>query len=361
MSSIPEEQVEAARRMNLLTYMQQFEPDNLVRSGNEYRTNSHSSLVISLDGSKWHWFAGGIGGYIALDYLTKVEHVPFREAVQRLTSSPVPVVQDKLGPISVPNETAPAPKVPFKLPPQSRYTDKVLEYLTGRGIARDIVLHCTRQGIIYESYPHHNVVFVGHDHAGTARFASLRGTYQDSHFRMDQPGSDKRYGFQYIPPGCDPNTQRWVAAFEAPIDALSFVTLNRQQHVCPISWERLPVLSLSGTAPAALIQYLHDHPAADTVYLGLDNDAAGQKGVKRITKAIKDDPALSSQVRHIISMLPSPEWGKDYNEVLKKYSAQPESEQARFAQKLESAARQQQKAQGQRPRPPTQRIGEFAR
>lgn len=362
MPSISEEQLTAARQVNLLTYMQRFEPDHLVRKGNEYRTTIHGSLVISLDGSKWHWFAGGIGGYNALDYLIKVENVPFREAVQRLTDSSVSFTQDQItATASSSASQVSQEKVEFTLPPRSRYTDRVLDYLTGRGIARDIVLHCIRQGIIYESYPHHNVVFVGRDSSGTERFASLRGTCQGSHFRIDQPGSDKSYGFQYVPPGCNPNAQRWVAAFEAPIDALSFVTLNRQLHICPISWEQIPVLSLSGNAPATLIQYLHDHPTTDTVYLGLDNDDGGHKGVKFIANAIKDDPALSSQVKHIITMFPSPEWGKDYNEVLQKFSLQPEKGQSSFTQKLENAARKQQRTQGPRPRPPTRKNAEPAR
>ena len=295
----------------------QYEPDTLSRKGNEYRSKVHSSLVISLDGTMWNWFAGGVGGRSALDYLVNVEKMSFQSAVELLSS-----LESKPLPVRPVPPQEPKRDYEFSLPAQSRYTDRVIKYLTGRGIDRDIIQHCIRQGTIYESYPHHNVVFVGKDESGTAKFASLRGTVPDSHFRMDQPGSDKRYAFKYIPPGCDPHYQRWAAVFEAPIDALSYVTLNRRCHISPITWDKLPCLSLSGTAPAALLQYLRNHPTTDTVYLGLDNDAAGKKGIEKIAQAIQEDPVLSRQVKHIIAMLPSPEYGKDYNEVLQYVTAE---------------------------------------
>lgn len=43
-----DEEVQKAREMDLLTYLQNYEPDNLKRiSGNVYRTIDHDSLVIS--------------------------------------------------------------------------------------------------------------------------------------------------------------------------------------------------------------------------------------------------------------------------------------------------------------------------
>jgi len=45
----------------------------------EYCLRSHDSLKIS--NGKWHWFSRGIGGRSALDYLIKVEGIPFMDAV----------------------------------------------------------------------------------------------------------------------------------------------------------------------------------------------------------------------------------------------------------------------------------------
>ena len=65
------EAIERARQVDLLTYLQTCEPQELVHvSGNVYCTKTHDSLRIS--NGKWCWFSRGIGGYSALDYLVKV-------------------------------------------------------------------------------------------------------------------------------------------------------------------------------------------------------------------------------------------------------------------------------------------------
>ena len=84
MPFIPPETIERARQMDLLTYLQTFEPDELVHiGGNHYCTREHDSLKIS--NGKWYWFSRGFGGYNALDYLVKVKDVPFVEAVERIS------------------------------------------------------------------------------------------------------------------------------------------------------------------------------------------------------------------------------------------------------------------------------------
>ena len=76
MPYIPPNIVAKAREMDLLTYLQNYEPQELVHfGGNTYCTREHDSLKIS-DG-KWCWFSRGIGGRSALDYLIKVKGIPF--------------------------------------------------------------------------------------------------------------------------------------------------------------------------------------------------------------------------------------------------------------------------------------------
>ena len=67
MPYIPPEVVEQARQIDLLTYLQSCEPQELVRiSGNNYTTRTHDSLKIS--NGKWMWWSQRIGGCNALDY-----------------------------------------------------------------------------------------------------------------------------------------------------------------------------------------------------------------------------------------------------------------------------------------------------
>lgn len=338
--------------MDLLTYLRCHDPSNLRKTApNEYRTVNHGSLVINPDGV-WHWFAGGIGGRSALDYLTKVENVPFLEAATQILSlsgqpvHPLPELEEST------KQRSNSRSEEFKLPTKCYTTARVEAYLTGRGIDADLVRQCVQDGSIYESYPHHNVVFVGRDSAGEARFASLRGTLPDSHFRMDVPGSSKAHNFLYVPPGCPP-APRWIAVFESPIDALSFITLNRRQSCCPIRWDSLPCLSASGTAGMSLLAYLREHPQTDTVFLGFDADEAGRKGAQRIANAIRSHPELSGQVRQIKSMHPNPAYGKDYNEVLQHFNRHPRPPtRRRFADNL-ADGRMQAAQHNQGPHTPT--------
>ena len=78
--------LERVRQIDLLSYLREFEPSNLVKvkgTSNVYCTTEHDSLKIS--NGKWYWWSRGFGGYSALDYLIKVKEYDFVEAVEILT------------------------------------------------------------------------------------------------------------------------------------------------------------------------------------------------------------------------------------------------------------------------------------
>lgn len=71
MAYYTKEQIEQARQIDLLTYLQRYEPTELVHiRGDSYCTRGHDSLKIS--NGKWYWWSRGFGGASALDYLMKV-------------------------------------------------------------------------------------------------------------------------------------------------------------------------------------------------------------------------------------------------------------------------------------------------
>ena len=66
--------IEAARRISVMQYLQTYHPGELVRkTDKEYCTKTHSSLVITPANGLFHWFSQSKGGNNALDYLVKVE------------------------------------------------------------------------------------------------------------------------------------------------------------------------------------------------------------------------------------------------------------------------------------------------
>lgn len=159
MPYIPPEVVEKAREMDLLTYLKSYEPQELVHfGGNTYCTREHDSLKIS--NGKWCWFSRGIGGYSALDYLIKVKELPFMQAVETIMGN-VAVSPPTYTPVS----SKPKEKI-LLLPKANRCATHAVEYLHRRGIDYDLINFCISTGRIYESYPYHNVVFIGQDRDG---------------------------------------------------------------------------------------------------------------------------------------------------------------------------------------------------
>ena len=282
----------------MLTYLRIYEPQELVRSGpNEYSTKTHDSLKIS--NGKWCWNSRGIGGRTALDYLIEVRGMGFVEAVEALCRFPSP--QGTLTPPRM-------EKRPLTLPEASICPSAVVPYLQRRGIDTELIAVCLGNGTLYESRKHRNCVFTGKDPAGRVRFACLRGTRDN--FKRDAPGSDKRFGFCI--PASDSACPR-LAVAESPIDALSLASLVKLYGG---DWRDSSYLSLGGTAPRALLQYLRDHPQIRQISLCLDNDKAGLEGMDRLEQAVREDPALSGRISLLYRNPPPIEWGKDYNEFL---------------------------------------------
>ena len=299
MSSVTKEQIAKAKEWDLLSYLQAYEPQELKRSGsNEYCTRTHDSLKIS--NGKWCWNSQGIGGRTALDYLIKVRGIAFTDAVETLCGYRAPPPQQR--------SALPPRKPSFVLPEASRWPSAVVSYLQDRGIDPELIGVCIQAGTLYQSRKYQNCVFVGRDARGRARSASLRGTRDN--FRQEVAGSDKRYGFCL--PASDVDCPR-LAVAESPIDALSLAMLVK---VSGGNWQDSHYLSLGGTGPRAMLQFLQDHPHITQVSLCLDNDKAGLEGMERLEKSIRENPELSERIKLIYKNPPPMERGKDYNEFL---------------------------------------------
>ena len=85
MQFVDSDTVAHVKEIDLLTYLQYCEPDELTRvSPNTYSTKTHSSLKIS--NGKWMWWSRGIGGKTALDFLVKVRGMEFTDAVLQIAA-----------------------------------------------------------------------------------------------------------------------------------------------------------------------------------------------------------------------------------------------------------------------------------
>lgn len=286
-------EIARAKEIDLLAYLQRYEPEELVKCGRGYRTRTHDSLKIS--NGLWHWHSRGIGGKTALDYLIHVKGMDFVPAVQMLCESCL-----SMPPLPAAEKIA-SPHKPFMLPDRNGGEAQVIAYLMRRGIDFAIIARCLENGTLYESKGFHNAVFVGKDSKGSPRYAMLRAT-DESAFKIEAEGSDKRFSFSM------PGTDDTVMVTESAIDALSVATILYRHGA---KWRSPHYLSLGGISekqaavPRALEQYLSDHPGIQHIRLMLDNDAPGKNAARIIAGLL----ANQYDVKVIF-----PQHGKDFND-----------------------------------------------
>lgn len=297
MPFISPDDIEQAKQMDLLTYLQNYEPQNLVHvSGQTYCTREHDSLKIS--NGKWCWFSRNIGGKTALDYLIKVKECSFIEAVETILG------RAAIKPPVFHRQTDSKPRE-LIMPELNDNADRVVSYLKDRGIHPVIINYCIANKLLFETKKYHNAVFIGYDTHGKARYGNMRSTI--STYKGDISGSDKHFSFSI------PGISDTVHVFEASIDALSFATIELFEGR---DWHRDSLLSLAGVyktkrkdvVPIALQQYLKDHPDISVLRLHLDNDEIGRGAVGGIVSGLNGRYQVYDE---------PPRYGKDVNDQLR--------------------------------------------
>lgn len=302
---VSEEEIQAAREMTAIEYLRRYQPNRLKKSSarNEYELTDHDSFKINEITSKWHWKSRDIGGISALNFLVKVDGMNFPEAVRLLAEE---------NPSYIPPEISHRERKPFVLPEKNESVQGIRRYLCGRGISENAFRYCLQLGILYESSPYHNAVFVGTDENGKGRYAFLRGIYDrvGKAFKIEQAGSEKAYGFCIPPTG---ETHR-VAVYEACIDALAHLSLEGRADKY-----RLALGGISAPKegehrremkkPQALEHFLKVHPEICEIEICTDNDFAGRWACEHIKRNYENS-------YQIIENLPQIE-GADYADLAK--------------------------------------------
>lgn len=284
--------------MDVLTYLMKTDPLELVRvTSGIYSTKTHDSLKIS--NGKWMWWSRGIGGRSALDYLIKVKGMKFPDAVELILGTRTVI------PKEVYHKAKPPPKK-FSLPKKAENNDKVVSYLMSRGISKEVIDFFIDNGMLYQSFYRNNVVFVGYDEKGSARYATMRTTNAKRLF-CDVSGSDKRFSFRLTQKDADT-----IHIFESAIDLLSYMTIEKMQGAdlkdqCLVSLSGVNITKKFSVVPLALSSLIEKDEGIKTIHLHLDNDEPGQKVAEHLTKILSERYEI---VNHIVP------YGKDVNDYL---------------------------------------------
>lgn len=301
MAKIADEMIQKARQLDLLTYLQLQQPWELVPIGpNRYRMRTHDSLKI--DHGKWYWWSRSIGGRSAIDYLVAVEGWEFRNAALHILEL------ERIQPIEMPQKKLQEEKgeSSFCLPMRANSNRRVQAYLMQRGIDRDIIGYFVSKGLIYESYPQHNAIFVGLSENGEPAYAALRST-GTKRFAGEAAGSRKAYAFSF-----SEGKSTTVHVFESAIDLLSYATLQKLRGA---DWKAEHYVSLGGcafsrgTLPPSLKRMLCEKTNIQVIKLHLDNDSAGRSFTQAIIEIFQNDYQVINA---------PPPCGKDVNDYLMK-------------------------------------------
>ena len=255
-----DEQLQRASKIDIVSMLQS-QGETVKKQGRVYRWMRYDSTVI--DRNRWYRHSREVGGG-PIQFMQHFYGMDFVGAVKHLLNG-------EEGAVLVQTSREPEPKAEFIPPELSKNMHRTFAYLIKtRKIDADIVQHFVNEKKIFETAKHHNVAFCGYDENGDMKQMHLRSTIPGNRFFMDIDGSDKQYYFRHM------GTSESVYVFEAPIDMLSYITLNKE------NWKADNYVCLGGVAIDALKNILAQNENITKVYMCVDNDIAGNKTVKRI-------------------------------------------------------------------------------
>ena len=237
--------------------------EKLLSAGRDKRlANDHS---VTIRGSQWFDHGAETGGR-AISFVMRYYGLDYPQAISLLLGSGVS-----------PAPAADVPEAVLTLPEASGNMHRLFAYLCkSRGLSPAVVAAFVRAGLLYEEARFHNAVFVGRDDRGVPRHGHLHSTGSlGPSFRLNLAGSDSRYSFHHT------GTDGRLYIFEAPIDLLSYITLN------PEGWEQYSYLACCGLSMKPVLFRLERQPALNQVFLCLDNDPAGEAACLRMETELK--------------------------------------------------------------------------
>ena len=299
---IPPNLLQKAKEIDLLTYLINFNPSELVKiTEDTYSTKTHDSLIIS--NNLWHRFSTNEGGKTALDYLIKVEGYSLQEAAriilnhQNIELKQVPKKENK-------------ELKSIVIPIRNKDNNIAIDYLKNRGIDDDIIKYCIDNKLLYQESKTNNVVFIGYDNNHNIKYAGCRSTGIKRIMR-DAKGSSKEFSFRLLS-----NTNKdSIHLFESSIDLLSYATLLK---IKGYDWHNQNLIALAGVyqpanrieqskVPITVLNFLQNNPNIKQIVLHFDNDRAGRDATKAFIIALGN--------KYDIYDIPAP-YGKDINDYL---------------------------------------------
>jgi len=281
---VSQEEKERANNIDILEYLLSIgEP--LKREGNQfYRHEQHDSLVINMKRNYFSWNSKNVSGN-AVTYLMNVHNLTFQHAVKKINND--------LGDKDFVAFKAPEPSYPDKFHydvKESTTTENVIKYLVDeRKIDADLVEMLVDMDFIKED-SYKNVVFKWKD-KGELIGANLQGTRKIPEEKRIH--ADRAYFKKVLPTTKEATNDGFSITrgypenlyfFEAPIDSLSYLTLNRSTlSNCQLkSMDGLKFETFVQTVKNAVKDLEQAGKNLETITLCVDNDNAGREFIDMV-------------------------------------------------------------------------------
>ena len=292
-----DEEKQLANSVDLAEYLR-VRGEKLERAGREYKliysddSGKHDSITIR--GSTWFDHKNQTGGG-AIKFMQHHYGMDFPTAVQELLGQRV----TSLSSVPLKSTNQSEKQKDFRLPEAYNNMHRVFAYLIKqRFIAPEVITHFAKRKLLYEDKKHHNAVFVGVDENGVPRQAHKRGTATfGKSFRQTVEGSDTKYSFAHF------GESGKLFIFEAPIDMLSYLTLN------PQDWQKHSYIAMNGVYENAVLTALKEHSNLSEIVICTDNDVGGIDAADRLSDILEEKGY--ADIKRLV-----PEF-KDWNECLK--------------------------------------------
>ena len=272
---VTKEQIRQARKVNLADYLLQEYPADVKIVGTSLCMKKNPSLYVKKSVPGYYDFSTDEHGN-SIDFLTRHLNCSFTDAVNTLCRFD-----------SSPQNKAMMIRVPFLLPERARPPfDRVVTYLTGRGIPPETSMFLIRENLLYQDSPHGNAVFISPDED----YCEIRGTGSRPFHGCRKKTSD-RFWYLLIDP--KPDT---AFVCEAAIDAVSLMLIHKAQE----KTDPAVYVSIGGVANQQAIDRLRRKKL--TIVLAVDNDPAGNKCRQR-------NPDLATLIPH------NKDWNDDLRQI----------------------------------------------
>lgn len=327
MALLSNEDIETAKSCSL-TRLAAYMGYSVKKVGNLFTLNEMDSIRIYNDRT-WYRFSergNRTGGSIIDFYMEFSGEDNFQNAVNAILNlngltkqqpggSPAhSFTKTKKAPEPKAAEKPEATKKEFVLPKAADSYKRAYAYLMKtRGLSLQVINYFVKElKLLYEEDSHHNIVFIGKDHEGNAKYAALRGTMDlyGKKFKGDVYGSDKDFGVNIV----NLNDSE-LKVFESTIDMMSYMDITGDYHSNKIAVGMLSDNSLN----RFLEYYKHikeisfcidgDLPAKNALYGKEQPDGKTSVGLlekyKRLGYKTSDESA------------PYNSKNKDYNDTLK--------------------------------------------